>query len=120
MDALRVSISPNSGYAVAPKIQLYRAFGETTTSGKSVLSEPISERLPSLMSPSLSSSLRNKLTIKIFPLLSAPNLEDPGLSRTSGDDVGSVAGAFGGCPNTTYGESVGCVAITGMLPYSRF
>ena len=42
-------------------------------------------------------------------------LEDPGLSRTLlGDGVGSVAGAFfGGCPNTTYGESVGCVAITG-------
>lgn len=42
-------------------------------------------------------------------------LETPGLNRTLlGDGVGSVAGAiFGGCPNTTYGESVGCVAITG-------
>ena len=31
-----------------------------------------------------------------------------------GDGVGSIAGAvFGGCPNTTYGESVGCVAISG-------
>ena len=42
-------------------------------------------------------------------------LEDPGLSRTLlGDGVGSICGAFfGGCPNTTYGESVGCVAITG-------
>ncbi len=42
-------------------------------------------------------------------------LEDPGLSRTLlGDGVGSMAGAFfGGCPNTTYGESVGCVAISG-------
>lgn len=42
-------------------------------------------------------------------------LEDPGLSRTLlGDGVGSmVGGFFGGCPNTTYGESVGCVAITG-------
>ncbi|MBO5010325.1 MAG: uracil-xanthine permease [Clostridia bacterium] len=41
-------------------------------------------------------------------------LEDPGLHRTLlGDGVGSFAGAFfGGCPNTTYGESVGCVAIT--------
>ena len=41
-------------------------------------------------------------------------LEDPGLDRTLlGDGVGSIAGAlFGGCPNTTYGESVGCVAIT--------
>ena len=41
-------------------------------------------------------------------------LEDPGLHRTLlGDGVGSVAGAFfGGCPNTTYGESVGCIAIT--------
>lgn len=41
-------------------------------------------------------------------------LEDPGLCRTLlGDGVGSIVGAvFGGCPNTTYGESVGCVAIT--------
>ncbi|MBO5452611.1 MAG: uracil-xanthine permease [Clostridia bacterium] len=41
-------------------------------------------------------------------------LENPGLHRTLlGDGVGSVAGAiFGGCPNTTYGESVACVAIT--------
>lgn len=42
-------------------------------------------------------------------------LEEPGLHRTLlGDGIGSVVGAFfGGCPNTTYGESVGCVAITG-------
>ena len=42
-------------------------------------------------------------------------LEDPGLHRTLlGDGVGSMVGAFfGGCPNTTYGESVGCVAISG-------
>jgi uracil permease len=42
-------------------------------------------------------------------------LEKPGLSRTLlGDGVGSMVGAiFGSCPNTTYGESVACVAITG-------
>ena len=42
-------------------------------------------------------------------------LEEPGLHRTLlGDGVGSMAGAFfGGCPNTTYGESVGTVAISG-------
>lgn len=41
-------------------------------------------------------------------------LKDPGLSRTLlGDGIGSMFGAlFGGCPNTTYGESIGCVAIT--------
>ena len=41
-------------------------------------------------------------------------LENPGLHNTLlGDGVGSICGAFfGGCPNTTYGESVGCVAIT--------
>ena len=41
-------------------------------------------------------------------------IEEPGLKRTLlGDGVGSIAGtAFGVCPNTTYGESVGCVAIT--------
>ncbi len=41
-------------------------------------------------------------------------LDEPGLHRTLlGDGIGSIVGAFfGGCPNTTYGESVGCVAIT--------
>ncbi len=41
-------------------------------------------------------------------------ISDPGLDRTLlGDGVGSMAGTiFGICPNTTYGESVGCVAIT--------
>ena len=42
-------------------------------------------------------------------------LVNPGLSRTLlGDGIGSMAGAFfGACPNTTYGESVACVAISG-------
>lgn len=42
-------------------------------------------------------------------------LEDPGLDKTlMGEGVGSFAGVlFGGCPNTTYGESVGCVALSG-------
>ncbi len=42
-------------------------------------------------------------------------LEEPGLHRTLlGDGVGSIVGAiFGGCFNIIYGESVGCVAITG-------
>ena len=41
-------------------------------------------------------------------------LEEPGLTRTLlGDGIGSIVGSFfGGCPNTTYGESIGCVAIT--------
>ena len=47
-------------------------------------------------------------------IIEADLLEDPGLHRTLlGDGIGSAVGAlFGGCPNTTYGESVGCVAIT--------
>ena len=42
-------------------------------------------------------------------------LADPGLHNTLfGDGVGSAVGAFfGGCANTTYGESIGCVALTG-------
>ena len=42
-------------------------------------------------------------------------LKEPGLHNTLlGDGIGSMVGAFfGGCPNTTYGESVGCVAISG-------
>jgi len=41
-------------------------------------------------------------------------LEEPGLNRTLlGDGIGSMVGAFfGGCPNTTYGESIATVAIT--------
>lgn len=41
-------------------------------------------------------------------------LKEPGLTRTLlGDGVGTfVSTLFGGCPNTTYGESIGCVAIT--------
>ena len=48
-------------------------------------------------------------------VIEADLLKEPGLHRTLlGDGVGSMAGAFfGGCPNTTYGESIGCVAITG-------
>lgn len=47
-------------------------------------------------------------------------ITDPGLDRTLiGDGVGSIVGSFfGGCPNTTYGESVGCVAITGNASIS--
>ena len=41
-------------------------------------------------------------------------LEEPGLNRTlMGDGVGSMVGAFfGGCPNTTYGESISCTALS--------
>ncbi len=51
----------------------------------------------------------------ISSIIETDLLKDPGLSRTLlGDGVGSMAGAFfGGCPNTTYGESIGCVAISG-------
>ena len=47
-------------------------------------------------------------------------ISDPGLDHTLiGDGVGSIIGSFfGGCPNTTYGESVGCVAITGNASVS--
>ena len=50
----------------------------------------------------------------ISSIIETDLLEEPGLKRTLlGDGVGSMAGAFfGGCPNTTYGESVACVAIT--------
>ena len=47
-------------------------------------------------------------------------ITDPGLHRTLiGDGAGSIIGSFfGGCANTTYGESVGCVAITGNASIS--
>ena len=42
-------------------------------------------------------------------------ITDPGMDKTvMGDGIGTIVGAaLGGCPNTTYGECVGCVAITG-------
>ena len=42
-------------------------------------------------------------------------ITDPGLDNTLfGDGIGSIVGSvFGGAANTTYGESIGCVAITG-------
>ncbi len=42
-------------------------------------------------------------------------ISDPGLDKTLlGDGLGSLIGTvFGSCANTTYGESIGCVAITG-------
>ena len=48
-------------------------------------------------------------------ILGCDLLQEPGLHATLlGDGIGSMAGAFfGGCPNTTYGESVGTVAISG-------
>ena len=47
-------------------------------------------------------------------------ITDPGLDKTLiGDGIGSIIGSFfGGCPNTTYGESVACVAITGNASIS--
>ena len=50
----------------------------------------------------------------ISSIIDADLIKDPGLHRTLlGDGIGSMVGAFfGGCPNTTYGESVGCVAIS--------
>ncbi|MCI5838190.1 MAG: uracil-xanthine permease [Christensenellaceae bacterium] len=41
-------------------------------------------------------------------------LEEPGLHNTLlGDGIGSAVGAFfGGCANTTYGESISCVALS--------
>ena len=47
-------------------------------------------------------------------------ITDPGLDRTHiGDGVGSIIGSFfGGCPNTTYGESVACVALTGNASWT--
>lgn len=50
----------------------------------------------------------------ISSIIGTDLLKEPGLHRTLlGDGVGSMVGSiFGGCPNTTYGESVACVAIT--------
>lgn len=47
-------------------------------------------------------------------ILKSDLLKDPGLSRTlMGDGVGSIVGAFlGGCPNTTYGESISCIVFS--------
>lgn len=53
--------------------------------------------------------------VNLSSIIGTDLLKDPGLHRTlMGDGVGSFFGAlFGGCPNTTYGESISCVAISG-------
>jgi uracil permease len=58
--------------------------------------------------------------MNLSSIIGSDLLKDPGLSRTLlGDGIGSIAGTvFGGCPNTTYGESVGCVAISGNASVS--
>ncbi len=52
--------------------------------------------------------------MNISTIIERDLLTEPGLDKTLlGDGIGSMAGAFfGGCPNTTYGESIACVAIT--------
>lgn len=47
-------------------------------------------------------------------------ITNPGLDNTLlGDGIGSIVGGFfGGAANTTYGESIGCVAITGNASIS--
>lgn len=50
----------------------------------------------------------------ISSIIGTDLLKDPGLDKTLlGDGVGSIVGALcGSCPNTTYGESIACVAVT--------
>ena len=50
----------------------------------------------------------------ISSIIGTDLLKEPGLDKTLlGDGVGSMVGAFfGSCPNTTYGESIACVAVT--------
>ena len=50
----------------------------------------------------------------ISSIINSDLFVEPGLHRTLvGDGLGSIVGAlFGGCPNTTYGESIGCVALS--------
>lgn len=47
-------------------------------------------------------------------------ITNPGLDKTlMGDGLGSIVGGFfGGAANTTYGEAIGCVAITGNAAIS--
>ncbi len=53
--------------------------------------------------------------VNLSSIIGRDLLTEPGLHRTLlGDGVGSFAGAiFGGCPNTTYGESIATTAISG-------
>ena len=53
--------------------------------------------------------------VNLSSIIGKSLLLEPGLKWTLlGDGIGSFAGAiFGGCPNTTYGESISCTAISG-------
>ena len=50
----------------------------------------------------------------ISQIIETDLLEDPGLDKTlMGDGLGSMVGAIcGACPNTTYGESISCIAFS--------
>ena len=52
--------------------------------------------------------------INLSSIVGKDLLKEPGLVRTLlGDGIGSMVGAFFcGIPNTTYGESIGCVALS--------
>lgn len=52
--------------------------------------------------------------MNLSTIIESDLLKDPGLHRTLiGDGLADAAGAFlGGCSTTSYGESVGCVALT--------
>ena len=49
--------------------------------------------------------------VGIVPILLSENISESAPKNSS--KVNSLSAFFGGCPNTTYGESIGCVAITG-------
>ena len=81
---------------------------------KSICSFYASEwHLVTMLLPNLDQKINKG--VKVTTILEKDLTKDPGLHRTLlGDGVGSFVGAiFGGAPNTTYGESIGCVAITG-------
>ena len=52
--------------------------------------------------------------MNISTIIEKDLIKDPGLHRSLlGDGIGNMIGAFfGGCANTTYGESIACVAVT--------
>lgn len=100
----------------APKISLYEGIKEIKNDTVMVTGVGFVELLLAFVPVALVSFSEHIADHKNLGSIIGRDLinEEPGLSNTLlGDGIGSMVGTvFGICPNTTYGESVGCVAIT--------
>ncbi len=114
----------NVGFVRVPQFTFAGMFGAYADRGLTATVESASDVLNilALFAPVAFVTLAEHIADhkNLSTIINRDLITEPGLDRTlTGDGVGSIIGSFfGGCPNTTYGESVGCVAITGNASVS--